>query len=406
MSNMSWDKSAGVMRLNTNRMSGKPYDTPFDDSYTQQISDERHVKISNILQTLYPQRDIEIIGAPWDYSKSEDHALHHNTAIGHYRVKINGTDVVLCVNKNDSNEGLSLGHRFFSVLDKQRGLRTIKPFELPSQKFTQEIDGLFVNLEEFIPGTQTLFNTHLNRQQRNLGEIVALIDKVGGNLRQTDLQLDDDLRDYSNYTVMKSFKRGLEIIQSADDLYSEVQKVYQTLPAKLSDADLRSAFDDISGLIEKLPDLEKKNGRTAGTFNMIEKKVVIAEDGKIEAISSYDSAARGHVPNPTPNTSHDFGFAIARIVTNAQRYSDDAPETIEKGIKEFIEGYSNSIKKDITWDEAIESARITIAFNFVQNLGFNDLVEDSDLHTNPDAVSHLATSIVPVMQRLSELSVK
>ena len=413
MAVLKWNAQTGKIEGNDHYMSGKPEDVVFDDAYSVAVDEDRAIGVKAILSKLYPDvspDDIAVLGTPWNYKLSESPSLHEGTFFGHYRVQVGEMpQAILCVNKNDGNEAITIGGELFEAYEA-KGIDTSGPVRLPSGQFTAEVNGIYAHLEKFRPGVKTLYNAKLNGRHKEVGELVGAITNVGAQLAQTNPDLDLRLKQYSTDTTLRCVERGLEIIQRDGGVFDEIKKVLGgNKELGLDDAELTTLFNEVSQIIKtEVPRIARDPNRVATTFNMIDKMVIDNPDGSF-AYKSYDTPVRGHLAMFTDNATHDAGFAVGRIISDPKLY-DGSDEEIKKqvigGLHEYCEAYNATTGKSLTAKEAVRAAILVNAFNLVQGLGYNDLSGGKNPQTNEDLADHIVKNTVPEFMRLRELSVQ
>ena len=412
MAVLKYNPQTGKIEGNDHYMSGKPDTAEYFDDFTAEVEEGKAAGIKNILSKLYPHispDDIKVLGTPWDYKLSTSPDHRDEKLFGHYRVQVGDMpQAVLCVNKNDGNEAITIGGEYFEVCEAE-GIDTLGPLSLPSGQFTAEIEGAYVHLEQFRPGAKTLFNTKLNGRQKEIGELVGAITNVGANLAKTNPDLDLRLKQYSTDTTLRCVERGLEIIQRDGGLFDEIKKVLGSKKEELGleDAELTALFNELSQIIKtEVPRIARDPNRVATTFNMIEKMVIDNPDGSF-AYKSYDTPVRGHLAMFTDNATHDAGFAVGRIISDPKLYNgsdEEIKKQVVDGLHEYCEAYNTTTGKSLTAKEAVRAAILVNAFNLVQGLGYNDLSGGKNPQTNEDLAAHIVTNTVPEFMRLRELS--
>ncbi len=392
----NWNPDKKIIEINTHSMSGKPMNVPFDDAYTQPVNDARGAFVMEFLQSQYPEEDIEIIGAPWDYTATTQPTLHNNTPVGDYRVKIGDREALLHVDLNDGQQAIALGAEVFEAF-KAQGVDVTGPIKLPNDNWTRQKDGYYLHLSQYRADTKPIFNVGLQNHHAALGQMVGQMYNAGHNLPE---DLAQDLEKFTDNVTLRAWRDGLAIAKNlnSDEGFEALQKD--------SDIDLKALFDDAVGNIQ--PELDavlSSENRLATSFNIIEKMVHINKKGGL-TFTSYDTPSRGFVPMLTKNATYDVGLAVYRILMDKRFYADgqNTFQNIEDGIDSFIKAYNTETGLNLTCTEAIQAAKLTNGLDTVISLGFTKNSPKGDDITLKDIVNHLKTNKAHHIQNIKAVT--
>lgn len=384
----------GFIEMNTHLMSGKPMGIPCDDAFEQPVPVLRKQWLKEQLSGLFPGQDIQIKGAPWDYTQSEDDDLR-TTPIGDYRIQIgDGPEMVVCVNPfRDRHGAHALGAEVFDAY-REAGIDVLDVAFLDNlglgdseqrvSKTMVEAGGYYLHFEAFRPDSKMLFNSKLNGRQEELGRLLGKMHCTAETLPD---ELKTRLKNYTDNITLRCVERGLEIFRDAD---GTVQK-------------LLKQFSIDEGLLEDVEAIAKDQGRLATTFNFIDKMVGDNGPDKPFTVRSYDTVARGYCAKFN-GASHDFGFGLSRIILNERLYDgDDKEQQILDGVRAFVDGYNQEkAGRALTVCDALKAAKLVAVFQFAFGTGYTDLSCDEAPGTQGDTERHVKQQLIPQLQGLEK----
>ncbi len=396
----------GQIETCTHIMSGKPMDVPFDHSYSVPVSAERQAFVTAALAKHYPDKDVSVKGQPWDYSLTDNPAVHEETMAGHYRTEIEGVgEVVVCVNIHDVEEAIALGGEVFDAFNEQ-DVQTQGAVKLPEGQWSFEKDGVFIHLQAFSENTVSLAQSNMIARGEELGRMV-------GRMHVAALALPEDtqerLKVFSDDTTYQLWTAGFVVGNKGDsntmiDLAGLVSKKAEGRgkdPVKATN----DLYDAVESVIQKNSDriltVINDSPRVATSFNVIEKMVLVGKGGAL-TFASCDTPSRGFVGMLTPHMTYDAGVALYRIVMNEALYGDatDIYPLAQKEIESFVRGYNEETGCNVTIQEALEAAELANALDTTISLGFAALTSKDNAATRADLAEHIITMKMPHAERV------
>ncbi len=337
-------------QANGHTMQGnEEYHTPVSYEMDVPISEAKRKFLSSALKEIYPEANIEIIGSYWDYSKStnEETRDHPN---GHYRVKIDGVDRVVCVNNHSDNDGWLLNSIVSSMIKIAR-INAKSNILLSNGSFSHEKDGLHVHIEEYHGGAVWLKDKKLN--QDNMAEkLGALVGKIYNGARTIPDEINSKLEGYTDSVMYKYVRDGVNFLKQKDS-----QKIIR---AALSDIDGgESIYQSLRERTSDIADIMKRDRRLAQHGNLIEKMVAMDNTGEL-VLMGPDSACYSYFPMMTDNATYDVGTVVYRMFMNPIFYEGEAGQVDQKIIEalgEFIAAYNETTGLKLTIRESLKAAK-------------------------------------------------
>ena len=316
--------------------------------------------------------EVDVKGSLWDYSKSTDDIAKQH--IGHFRVELpDGENIVLAVHPYDGGEALALSDKLFEALEN-RDVEVVRAKPFDNGDFTKEFEGRYIHVESFQPIISWVMEDSVEWLQYDIGRLAGEIYQAGQDLSDSDKNA---LKEYTDAITIPIMKDGARLISQNPD----------ALP-QIPDIDADDALNILEG-----------NRRVPTTMNLIEKMVWIKDDDAL-VLAAYDSASRGFLPMLTQNATFDAGLAISRIILNQSLYPDsqNLPDRIESGLKDFISGYNEVSGLSLDYGEARLAARRALIL-----LGSYAVGATGNQITEEVANQHINTTLTNMYQNLGSV---